>query len=243
MRIIFCLYLIKHHALKGIYLQEFLTLALDGGEWSASGVSRFTSGRSRTGNRCVGGCVGPQNIVDSASKRKNTPYPQNLYCKVNTIRVTKSRRVRWAGHVERMGQTRNAYNFLVGIYERRTLLRWLRNRWENNFRMDLREIRCEVVGYFRTAQNMNWSGAAMNKVIKFRFYKRLEISWLDERQLVRQDGLSPGVSYIVALKTMANLPVIVPTNVGALSGRELYHLQFSLQAASPKTFGYNLVLP
>jgi hypothetical protein len=52
----------------------------------------------------------------------------------------KSRRVRWAGHVLRMGVKRNAYRIFVGKPERKRPLGRPRRRWVNNTKMDLREI-------------------------------------------------------------------------------------------------------
>jgi len=55
------------------------------------------------------------------------------------IRVIKSRRMRCARHVARMGAMRNAYNNLVGKGERKRSLRRPKRTWENNMRMDLSE--------------------------------------------------------------------------------------------------------
>jgi hypothetical protein len=54
--------------------------------------------------------------------------------------MIKSRRMRWAGHVERMEATRNAYRILVGRPEGKRPLGRHRRRWEDNIKMDLREI-------------------------------------------------------------------------------------------------------
>jgi len=56
------------------------------------------------------------------------------------IMVTKSRRIRCAGHVSRMGKMRNAYNILIGKSEGKRPLGRPRLRWRDNIRMDLREI-------------------------------------------------------------------------------------------------------
>jgi hypothetical protein len=58
--------------------------------------------------------------------------------------MIKSRRVRWTGHVARMGQMRNAYNILVEKCERKRYLGRPRRRWGDNIRMDLRKIEWEV---------------------------------------------------------------------------------------------------
>jgi hypothetical protein len=63
-----------------------------------------------------------------------------LYSSPNIIRVIKSKRLRWAGHVARMGERRSAYRALVGKPERRRPLGRPRRRWENNIKMDLREV-------------------------------------------------------------------------------------------------------
>jgi hypothetical protein len=64
----------------------------------------------------------------------------NLYSSPSIIRMIKSRRIRWAGHVARMGERRNAYTILVGNPKGRTPLRRTRHMWVDNIKMDLREI-------------------------------------------------------------------------------------------------------
>jgi hypothetical protein len=55
--------------------------------------------------------------------------------------IMKARRMRWAGHVARMGEKRNSYRLLVGKPERRRPLGRPRRRWFDNIRMDLVEVR------------------------------------------------------------------------------------------------------
>ena len=54
----------------------------------------------------------------------------------NIVRVIKSRRMRWAGHVARMGEERGAYRVLVGKPERRSTLGRPRRKWVDNIRME-----------------------------------------------------------------------------------------------------------
>jgi len=66
----------------------------------------------------------------------------NLYSSPSIVRVIKSRRMRWAGHVVRMGEGRGVYRVLVGRPEGKRPLGRPRHRWEDNIRMDLREVGC-----------------------------------------------------------------------------------------------------
>ena len=63
-----------------------------------------------------------------------------VYSSPNIIQVIKSRRLRWAGHVARMGERRGAYRVLVGNPEEGRPLGRPRHRWEDYIRMDLREV-------------------------------------------------------------------------------------------------------
>jgi hypothetical protein len=72
----------------------------------------------------------------------------NLYSSPNTIRMIKSRRMRWEGNVARMGETKNAFRILVGKREGKRPLGRPRRRWVDNIKIDLREI-CIVGGFTR----------------------------------------------------------------------------------------------
>ena len=61
-----------------------------------------------------------------------------MYSSPNIIRSLKSRRLRWAGHVARMEQSRNAYRVSVGKPEGKRPLGRPRRRCEDNIKMDLR---------------------------------------------------------------------------------------------------------
>jgi hypothetical protein len=64
----------------------------------------------------------------------------NLYSSPSIIRMTKSRRTKWAGHVAKMGEKNNAYRIMVGKPKGKTPLKRPRCRWVDNIKMDLREI-------------------------------------------------------------------------------------------------------
>jgi hypothetical protein len=63
-----------------------------------------------------------------------------MYSSPDTIRANKSKTLRWAGHVACMGERRGAYRVLVGKPEGRRPLGRPRCRWEDNIKMDLREV-------------------------------------------------------------------------------------------------------
>jgi len=65
---------------------------------------------------------------------------RDLYSLPNIVRVVKSRRMRWAGHVARMGEGRGVHRVLMGKPEGMRPLGRPRRRWEDNIKMDLREV-------------------------------------------------------------------------------------------------------
>ena len=69
----------------------------------------------------------------------------DLYSSPNIVRVIKSRRMRWAGHVALMEEGRGVHKFLVGKPEGKRPLGRPRRRWEDNIKMNLQEMgRCCV---------------------------------------------------------------------------------------------------
>jgi hypothetical protein len=71
----------------------------------------------------------------------------NLYSSPSISRIIKSKRMRWAGHVARMGEKRNVYSLLVGKPEGKRPLGRPRRRWLDNIKMDLLEIGLNVVDW------------------------------------------------------------------------------------------------
>jgi hypothetical protein len=87
-----------------------------------------------------------------------------MYSSPNIIRVMKSRRLRWAGHVARMGERRGAYRALVGNPEGRRPIRRPKRRWEDNIKMDLREVRRGCIDWIDLAQDRDRWRAVVNTV-------------------------------------------------------------------------------
>jgi hypothetical protein len=82
--------------------------------------------------------------------------------------MIKSRRVRWAGHVARMGEERGVYRVLVGRSEYKRQLGIPKRRWEDNIKIGLREIGIDGLYWIQLAQNRIQWRAFVNTVMNFR---------------------------------------------------------------------------
>ena len=92
----------------------------------------------------------------------------DLYSSSNIVRVIKSRRMRWAGHVARMGEERGVYRVLVGKPEGRRPLARRRRRWVDNIWMDLQEVGCVYMDWIGLAQDGDSWRALVSAVMNFR---------------------------------------------------------------------------
>jgi hypothetical protein len=101
-------------------------------------------------------------------KKLHSEELHNLYSSPNIIRMIKSKRMRLAGYVARMGATRNAYRILVGKPKGKRPLRRPRRRWVDNIKMDLREIGCDGMDWIELAQDRDQWGALVNTVMNLR---------------------------------------------------------------------------
>ena len=86
----------------------------------------------------------------------------------NIGRVTKSKGIRWAGHVASMGEGRGVYRVLVGKPEGKRPLGRPRRRWEDNIKMDLQEVGCGAMDWIELAQDRNGWRALVNVVMNIR---------------------------------------------------------------------------
>jgi hypothetical protein len=92
----------------------------------------------------------------------------NLYSSPSIIRIIKWRRMRWVGHVARMGEKGNVYRLLMGKPEGKRPLGRPRHRWIDNIEMDLLEIGVSVVDWTGLAQDRYRRRALVNSVMNFR---------------------------------------------------------------------------
>jgi hypothetical protein len=93
---------------------------------------------------------------------------RDLYSSPSIIRIIKSRRMRWAGHVARIGEKRNAYRLLVGNPEGKRQLGRPRHRWVDNIRKDLGDVECGDVDWIDLAKDRNRWRPLVNSVLNLR---------------------------------------------------------------------------
>ena len=92
-------------------------------------------------NRVLRRVFGPKRDEVTGEWRKlHKEELRDFYSLPNIVRVVKLRRMRWAGHVARMGEERGVHRVLVGKREGKRPLGRPRHRWEDNIKIDLQEV-------------------------------------------------------------------------------------------------------
>jgi len=104
--------------------------------------------------------------VTGECRRLHNEELNNFYSSRNIVRVIKSRRMRWAGYVARMGEKRGVYRVLVGKPEGKRPLG--RPRWVDNIRTDLQEVRCGNVDWIGLAQDRDRWRTLVSAVMNLR---------------------------------------------------------------------------
>ena len=120
-------------------------------------------------NMVLRGIFGPKrDEVTGEWRRLHNEELNDFYSSPNIVWVIKSRRMRWAGHVARMGEERVVYRVLVGKPEGRRPLGRPRRRWLDNIRMDLQEVGCEYMDWIGLAQDRDRWRTLVSAVMNLR---------------------------------------------------------------------------
>jgi hypothetical protein len=119
-------------------------------------------------NRVLRRIYGPKRKEDGSWRKLHNDELHSLYSSPNIFRVIKSRRMRWAGHAERMGEGRGVYRDSVGKPEGKRPLGRRRRRREDNIKLNLREIRIDGANWIRLAQDRVQWRVFVNTVMNFR---------------------------------------------------------------------------
>jgi hypothetical protein len=120
-------------------------------------------------NRVLRRVFGPKRDEVTGEWRKlHNEELSDLYPLPNIVRVVKSKRMRWAGHVARIGEGRVVHRVLVGKPEGKRPLGRPRRRWENNIKMDLQEVGCGGIDWMELAQNRDRWWALVSAVVNLR---------------------------------------------------------------------------
>ena len=128
-------------------------------------------------NRVLRRVFGPKRDAVTGERRKlHNEELSDLYTLPNIVRVVKSRRMRWAGHVVRMGQARGVYRVLVGKPEGKRPMVRPRCRWEDNIKMDLQEVGGGCGDWMVLAQDRDRWRALVSTVMNLRVPKMRGIS-------------------------------------------------------------------
>jgi hypothetical protein len=107
-------------------------------------------------------------VVTGGWRKLHNEELHNLYSSPSIIIIIKSRSMRLAGHVARMGEKRNVYRLLVGKPEGKRPLGRPRCRWMNNIKLDFVEIGVSVVDWIGLAQDRYRWRALVNSVMNLR---------------------------------------------------------------------------
>jgi transcription termination factor 2 len=128
-------------------------------------------------NRVLRRVFGPKRDEVTGEWRKlHNEELSDLHSLPSIVRVVKSRRMRWAGHVARMEEGRGVYRVLVGKPEGKRPLGRPRHRWEDNIKMDIEEVGGSCGDWMELAQDRDRWRALVGTVRNLRVPKMRGIS-------------------------------------------------------------------
>jgi hypothetical protein len=119
-------------------------------------------------NRVLRRIFGPKREEDGSWRKLHNYELHSLYSSPHIVRVIKSRRMKWAEHVARMGEGRGVYRVLVGRSEYKRPVGGPRRKCEDNIKIDLRDTEIDGANWLRLAQNRIQWRAFVNTVMNLR---------------------------------------------------------------------------
>jgi len=120
-------------------------------------------------NRVLRILFGPKRDEVTVEWRKlHNEEMNDLYFSPIIVRLIKSRRMRWAGHIACMGERKGLYRVLVGKPEGKRPIGRPRHRWDDNIKMDIQEVGCGVMDWIDLAQERDRWRALVNAVMNLR---------------------------------------------------------------------------
>jgi hypothetical protein len=135
-----------------IYKNEILPVVLYGCEaWSLNLMEEHRL--SVFENRVLTRIFGPKREEDGTWRKLHNDEFYSLHSSPDTVRMIKSMKMRWAGYVARVGEGRGVYRVFIERPEGKRSLGSPRCRWEDNIKMDLREIGIDETNWIRLAQD------------------------------------------------------------------------------------------
>jgi hypothetical protein len=111
---------------------------------------------------------GPKREEGGSWRKLHNDELHSLYSSPNIVRVIKSRKMRWSGHVTRRGEGRGIYRVLVWRPEGKRPLGRRRRGWEDNIKVDVREIGTDETNWIQLAQDRVQWWACVNTVMNIR---------------------------------------------------------------------------
>ncbi|KAJ4425785.1 hypothetical protein ANN_27410 [Periplaneta americana] len=174
-----------------------------------------SSGKTKSAKRKIFGAKRDE-VAGEWRKLHNTEL-HALYSSPDIIRNIKSRRSRWAGHVARMGESRNVYRVLVGRPAGKRPLGRPRRRWEDNIKMDLREV-----GY----DGRDWINLAQDRD-QWRAYVTAAMNLRDNREDLELNGLHQLLVYADDVNMVGENPQTIGGNAEILLELELYPAEYA----------------
>jgi hypothetical protein len=119
-------------------------------------------------NRVMRRIFGPKMEEYGSWRKLHNDELHSLYSSPNILKVIKSRRITWVGHVARMGEGRGVYRVLAGRPESKRPLGKPRRMWEDNIKMDLRVIGIDGANWIRLAKDRVQWRAFVSTVMNLR---------------------------------------------------------------------------